>query len=244
MAYKIKIEAFEGPFDLLFHLIDKNKVDLYDIPINQITEQYLSYLNKMKQLDLDITSEFLIMAATLIEIKSKMLLPQEKSNLIEEDEEDPREELVRKMVEYKKYKEIAKQFKIREEKNNKVFYKKKEEILIEETNSEDQFQQVEINDLLKAFQKIINSPKSNSSNTSINFRSMKRDTITIEEKMKDILYLLNDNSQISFSKCFSNHSDKIDLITTFLAVLELIKSKKIIVCQNSLFCDIKILSNN
>ena len=107
MSYKIKLEVFEGPLDLLLYLIKKNEIDIYDIPIATITEQYLEYLELMRMLDLNIAGEFLVIAATLIHIKSKMLLPPDEKELLPEEEEDPREELVRRLVEYKKFKEVA-----------------------------------------------------------------------------------------------------------------------------------------
>lgn len=124
MEYKIVLESFEGPMDLLLHLIEKAKIDIYDIPINEITEQYLAYLSKMEELDLEVTSDFLIMASTLLEIKSKLLLPQpkkEKSEDDTEDEGDPRLELVKKLVEYKKYKEVTVTFRQLENIQNKVY---------------------------------------------------------------------------------------------------------------------------
>ena len=107
MSYKVKLDVFEGPLDLLLYLIKKNEIDIYDIPIASITEQYLEYIDLMRMLDLNIAGEFLVMAATLIHIKSKMLLPPDEKELLPEEEEDPREELVRRLVEYKKFKEVA-----------------------------------------------------------------------------------------------------------------------------------------
>ena len=120
-ACTIKIQNFEGPFDLLFHLIEKNQVSIYDIPINEITDQYMDYLFAMKEMDLEIASEFLVMAATLLHIKSRMLLPDRKEK--QEEDIDPREELILKLVEYKKYKEFSAALKIRESEWEKVYYK-------------------------------------------------------------------------------------------------------------------------
>ncbi|MEG1741768.1 MAG: segregation/condensation protein A, partial [Acetivibrio sp.] len=122
MSISVKLEAFEGPLDLLLHLIDKNKVNIYDIPIAMITEQYLEYIAAMKTKDMDIMSEFLVMAATLLNIKSRMLLPKDETQ--EEEEEDPRKELVERLLEYKMYKYISYELKDRQEDASKVLFKK------------------------------------------------------------------------------------------------------------------------
>ncbi|MCD3283552.1 segregation/condensation protein A, partial [Clostridium botulinum C/D] len=128
MSLNIKIENFEGPFDLLLHLIKKNEMDIYNIRIYEITTQYLKYLNSMKELDLEVTSEFIVIAATLLEIKSKMLLPKQETEENEDDDEDPRKELINKLLEYKKFKQIANFLKQREE-NMGFMYSKKPEII-------------------------------------------------------------------------------------------------------------------
>ena len=157
-AIDVKLNVFEGPLDLLLHLIEKNKVNIYDIPIVTITEQYLEYVNNMEEEDLDVMSEFLVMAATLIKIKSKMLLPKDEED--PEDEEDPREELVRRLLEYKMYKCMANELKDRQLDAGKVWYKKKDipdEVLAyeEPVNLEELVGDIRLSDLNRIFQSIM-----------------------------------------------------------------------------------------
>lgn len=242
MAYTIKIEAFEGPFDLLFHLIDKNEIDIYDIPINDITEQYLHYIYEMEKLDLDITSEFLVMAATLIEIKSKMLLPKDVlvDEGIEIEDVDPRDELVRKLLEYKKYKAVTEELKKREGLYNRIYFKAKEEIIIENDPQDKVFDNIEINDLINAFNKLLKANIKNNQDSHYNIREIEREPVSIENKLKDLLNLLKYKKIITFQSIFTSVSDKLDIVVTFLALLELMKLKKIKVLQEKCFDGIMI----
>lgn len=157
MAYNIKLEAFEGPFDLLFHLIEKNEIDLYDIPINEVTDQYIHYIKTMEELDLDVTSEFLVMAATLLEIKSKLLLPVEvvENEQLEFEEVDPRNELVRKLLEYKKYKLAAEVFKEKESLLSKLYFKPREELIFDTEEKDFTVDELELPDLMKALERVL-----------------------------------------------------------------------------------------
>lgn len=240
MSYNIKIETFEGPFDLLLHLVEKNKVDIYDIPIVKITDQYIDYINQLKEIDLEVTSEFLVMAATLIEIKSRMLLPINKIKDVPIDEEDdPRSSLVKRMLEYKKYKEISQQLKLREDYSNRIFSKKKEEIIF---NDNDTLDDIELDELVKAFNKLIFRQKNNLKNQSQkNIRKIHRETVTIEERIKYILNIIEVNNTIDFDTLFTIETSRIELITTFLAVLELMKLKKIMIKQDLCFSQIVIM---
>lgn len=244
MSYKIKIETFEGPFDLLLHLVDKNQVDIYDIPINEITDQYIAHIRLLDEIDLELTSEFLLMAATLIEIKSRMLLPINKSDLstLSAEELDPRSELVRRMLEYKKYKEVSYQFKLREEYAKRMYSKKREEIIFED-NSNNELNDIDLDELIIAFNKLILRHKTSTKNNTLskNFRNIQRETVTIEEKIDDILRLLEENNSICFNNIFSLDTTKIELITTFLALLELMKQKKIMIKQDISFSQILIM---
>lgn len=183
MNYKIKLDIFEGPLDLLLYLVKKDHLNICDIPIVKITEQYLEYIELMKLLDLNIAGEFLVMAATLINIKSKMLLPQEK---IEEEEElDPRAELVRKLLEYQKFKELATELRSREGERQEVFVRPKDKEL-EEQDTEVYFE-ASVFDLLSAFSKVLKEiPKDI-------FYQVVKDEFTVEEKIHQILHLLLDN---------------------------------------------------
>lgn len=244
MAYNVKVEAFEGPFDLLFHLIEKNEIDIYDIPINQVTQQYIEYIQQMEEIDLEVTSEFLVMAATLIEIKSKMLLPVQvvEDQQLEFEDIDPRSELVRKLLEYKKFKMVAEEFKEMEEYSKKLFFKLKEEIIFESSDDKG-LENVDMDDLLNALNNILTS-KNKRHRKRNHIRQMQRETFTIENKIEYILNELKEKSRLSFNKLFASMKDKREIITTFLALLELIKMKKVMVSQNICFSDIIIELRN
>lgn len=236
VKYTIHIENFEGPFDLLFHLIEKNKIDIYDIPIAIITGQYLEYLDSMKEFDLEIASDFLVMAATLIHIKSKMLLPKQKE--AEEESEDPREDLVARLFEYKMYKEFAIDLKEREGLCNKSYYKLPDIIQIEETKT--QLIGLSGNDLYNAFRRIVernvNAEKHNENAFS---KIIHREKISVHTKIRSIVRLLKNNDKIEFSNLFESGT-KNDMISTFLAILELIKLKRVVIEQSQNFGDIII----
>ncbi|MCD5414272.1 MAG: segregation/condensation protein A [Clostridiales bacterium] len=239
MDYRIKIESFEGPFDLLFQLIEKNKIDIYDIPIHEIAKQYIEHVLAMDELNLDTTSEFLVLAATLLEIKSKMLLPVEleEGEQLELEDADPRNELVRKLLEYKKYKIIAEMFKEREKEFFKIFYKLKDEIVSDE--NEECFNNTTIQDIFVSFQKIIEK-----NNISIDFRTnihqLKKEHFTVDEKIEVILDLLQTSKTLKLNQFFLLSNSIGEIITIFLAILELIKLERITVYQNSCFNEITL----
>lgn len=233
MSYKVKLEVFEGPLDLLLYLIKKNEIDIYDIPIAAITEQYLEYLELMRMLDLNIAGEFLVIAATLIHIKSKMLLPPDEKELIPEEEEDPREELVRRLVEYKKFKEVAGVLQDLEGQRKKMFTRD----IPFETESGEVFFEASLFDLITAFTKALKDvPKDI-------FQEIIKDEFTVEQKVHDLLHRLVITPVISLFELFKNSKNKIEVIATFLAVLELIRLKEIIVVQKQNFSDIEIIRN-
>lgn len=242
MIYTVKLETFEGPFDLLFHLIDKNEIDIYDIPIHDVTEQYLNYIYELERLDLDITSEFLVLAATLIEIKSKMLLPEDISIelTLQDDEVDPRDELVKKLLEYKKYKIITEDFKKREVLYNKLYFKVKEEIIFENKQENDEFSNLEIDDLINAFEKLLLEHDKKSKKTFFDISEIPRDPITIEDKIDFLLNVLITQKKVSFIDMFTTDNDRLDIITTFLALLELTRLNKIKILQEKCFGGITI----
>lgn len=231
MSIKFKLEHFEGPLDLLLHLIEKAEVDIYDIPISEIAQQYLGYLEFMQEMDLEVASEFLVMAATLVEIKSKMLLPKQKKEDNSSQEIDPREELVQKLIEYKRYKEFTLLLKGKFEIYEKVFYKSPEPI-------EDYISDftlitgVSVDLLAKTLNSIL---QKNSTSSNKKVREIHRDVFTIEDKIKEISKLLVTKSVFYFEELFSESSDKVEVIVTFLAILELVKRKSITVLQNMSF---------
>ncbi|KEI07078.1 segregation/condensation protein A [Clostridium botulinum] len=239
MSLNIKIENFEGPFDLLLHLIKKNEMDIYNIRIYEITTQYLNYLNSMKELDLEVTSEFIVIAATLLEIKSKMLLPKQETEENEEDEEDPRKELINKLLEYKKFKQIANFLKEREE-NMGFMYSKKPEIIedIPKDDNNDILKGLTILKLFNIYNDLINTYKNKMNTENVIQREIPLDKFKIEDKMIKISESLSSGETIKFSKLIGTCETKIEAIVTFLALLELIKLRLVAVAQEGNFREI------
>lgn len=239
MSYNVKLETFEGPFDLLFHLIEKEEVDIYDIPIAKITAQYLAYIEEMQQVDLDVASEFLLMAATLIEIKSKMLLPNTKDEqlALDIDDIDPRQDLITRLIEYKKYKNIALELKKREEVYRKIFYKPQEQLDEFIKYESNEVQDMNITDLINAVNNIFRKRK-NIHATKFFVNEIKREEISIEMKMKEIRDYLMLNPTVRFDELFQDALNKREIIATFIALLELMKLNFLVVQQNNIFGDI------
>lgn len=237
MTYKIKLEIFEGPLDLLLYLVKKDHLNIYDIPIAKVTEQYLQYLNLMQLLDLNIAGEFLVMTATLMQIKSKMLLPAEPTEGAEEEQEDPRQELVKRLLEYEKFKEIAEELKQKETNQREVFKRPKSEIDKELLDDKEVYFEASIFDLITAFSAALKDiPKEV-------FYEVIKDEFTIEEKIHDILHLLLVMPFVQLSELFKKAKNKMEIIVIFLAILELIRMKEIIARQKGLFKEIEISRN-
>lgn len=239
MNYEVILESFEGPLDLLYNLIEKEKVDIYDIPIHKITDQYIDHINSMKELDLEITSEFLIMATTLIEIKSRMLLPKIKKEQDDLEEEDPRDELVRRLLEYKKYKQVSLELKDRESIYKKIYYKAREEI--EYYDDELDLEGIDLDSLMNVYQRILENCVDLDGD--VDFEEIKRDDITIEESIENIIKILRNNQKMKFENLFDKNTTISIIVTTFLAILELIKQKHIIIEQDHNFSDIFVRRN-
>ena len=237
MSYKVKLEVFEGPLDLLLYLIKKEEIDIYDIPIARITEQYLGYLGLMQLLDLRLAGEFLVMASTLMQIKSKMLLPLEEREPEEEEELDPRAELVRRLLEYKKFKEAATCLEDLETQRLKTFRRRVMSATAfgaKEAEEENYFE-ASLFDLISAFSKILKTiPKKE-------FLEIISDEFTVEKKVHDLLHLLVVKPVIYFSKLFERAKNKTEIIVTFLALLELIRLKEVIIRQRRSFGEIEII---
>ncbi|MFA4983786.1 MAG: segregation/condensation protein A [Candidatus Omnitrophota bacterium] len=237
MSYKVRLEIFEGPLDLLLYLVKKDHLNIYDIPIAQISDQYLKYLELMQLLDLNIAGEFLVMAATLMQIKSKMLLPAEEAP-VSEEEEDPRAELVRRLLEYEKYKEVAESLRQREASQQEVFKRPRSELnKIEPSADKDVYFEASIFDLINAFTKALDEvPKEL-------FYQVIKDEFTIEGKVHEILHLMMVESHKRVAELFAKCKNKIEIIVTFLATLELIRLKEIVIIQKGLFGEIEIMRN-
>lgn len=236
-ACTIKIQNFEGPLDLLYHLLEKNQFDIYDIPINDITDQYMNYLFKMQELDLEVASEFLVMAATLLHIKSRLLLPNPKQN--KEDEVDPREELVLKLVEYKRYKKFTEILKLKEKEWERVFYKDPEEIDIK---FEDEPIELSYDELKRVYVELIErNEKKMNKNTGKMTQILQIEKVSLRSKIKEVIRTLLNRSYFRFSELFSHKTkSKLEIVTGFLAVLELTKIKKVTVLQPKQFSEIMV----
>jgi len=231
--YAIKIDNFEGPLDLLCHLIDKNKMDIYDIKINEIADQYIEYLNQMEEMNLDIASEFLIMASTLIYLKSKSLLPKQD----EVEEELTEEELIQRIIEYKKYKEIIKKLRVNYEENSKSFFKMPEQIELPKKQIEKDYDKDLISNLYKT---LWNKNKEKINKNAENIQKIAiTESYTVTSKVKEMFKALIKNNKFVFNKLFSiEEHNKQEVVTAFSGLLEMSKRDKVNTKQEDLFEDI------
>ena len=231
MTYKVQLPVFEGPLDLLLYLIKKDELNIYDIPISKITEQYLEYLDVMKMLDLDIAGEFILMAATLMHIKSKLLLPAEEKEEDVAEEVDPRDELVKKLIEYKKFKAAAAGLKEMQIKQRDSFTRLPGG-KAQDFGQQDEGFEASLFDLITAFTKVLKDiPKST-------FHQVLKDDFTVRDKIHDILHMLVDKQSISFTELFRKARARGEIVAIFLALLELVKIKEVAVKQTGPFSEI------
>lgn len=233
MNIEFKINEFEGPLDLLLHLIKENKMDIMNIEIEKITDQYMSYLDSQEKMNLEIASEYLILASELIEIKSKLLLPSTKCGEDSEEVDDPRSELVSRLIEYQNYKEITKLLQAKEELRREIYTKSPENVknyvdeLYEVTSN------VTLDDLVEAFKKYLERKIDNKPlNTKITVKE-----ITVSSRRYEIKKILRIKGRVSFSELFPVVSREY-VIATFLAILEMAKSKELVIMQDDTFDDI------
>lgn len=241
MSVKYKLEIFEGPLDLLLHLIDKSEIDIHDIPIAQITEQYMEYVQTMQELELEVASEFLVMAATLLSIKSKMLLPKPPKIELEgfdgEEELDPREELVMKLIEYRKYKSMAEQLREMEVARSLIYSREPQDLspFLPET-TDNPLKGVHLADLMLAFQRTLKRMSSRN-----RVARIRRDEISVKDRIVEIVRLLEASREpVLFTSLFVGDRGREEMVVTFLAILELMKMKQIRCRQTGLFDDIVI----
>lgn len=236
--YAIKLDNFEGPLDLLCHLIDKNKMNIYDIKISEITDQYLEYINKAEEMNLEVTSEFLIMASTLVYIKSKGLLPKQE----EQEEELTEEELIARIIEYKKYKEITK--KLRENYNefSGRFFKLAEEIKLPKQKLEKEYTNIIIPDI---YAELIDRNKNRLNQNAENIKKIAiTDTYTVASKVKEMFKELVKKPRFIFNKLYSlSKCNKVEVVTAFSGLLELTRRDKVRATQEELFGDIIVEKN-
>ncbi|GAB3052573.1 segregation/condensation protein A [Virgibacillus ainsalahensis] len=232
-AYQVKLDTFEGPLDLLLHLINQYEIDIYDIPMSQITDQYMEYIHTMQDLELNIASEYLVMASTLVAIKSQMLLPkQEIIDDTEEYMEDPREELMQRLIEYRKYKDAAETLKEREADANHIYTR--EPVIFDDFVSAKQpivQGELSIYDMLGALGKMLERKKWNEPLDT----KIKRAEIPIEDRMKDIMKFVEKSKEgVSFDQLFT-YKSRSNIVITFMALLELMKSNKVLCKQQQHF---------
>ena len=244
MAIPLKLQVFEGPMDLLMHLIEKNKIDIYDIPIVTVTDQYLDYMRQMEHDDMNVTSEFLVMAATLLDIKSRMLLPKEE-NEDGEEEEDPREELVRRLLEYKMYKYMSEELR---EKNRHAGYSYfRQQDLPEEVRSyvpplnyEELIGDRTAQSLRAVFAEVLKRKKSRVDPIRSGFGKIQKEEISVADKELYIRAYLQRHPHADFREMLELEDSKEEIIVTFLVILELMKNQKIRITQEEAFGKILI----
>lgn len=233
--YAIKVDNFEGPLDLLCHLIDKNKMNIYDINLSEITDQYINYLKEQEKLNLEIASEFIIMASTLLYLKSKNLLPKQE----EEEEEITEEELIRRIIEYKKFKEISKVLKEQYKNNSNRYFKLQEEIKLPKQKIEKNYESMLIPEMYK---KVVerNEEKVNQNAKNIEKIAI-TDNYTVASKVKEMFKALIKNKKFTFNKMFSlKKHNKQEVVTAFSGLLELSRRSKVLTKQEELFGDIEV----
>ena len=235
MAYKVTLDIFEGPLDLLLHLIKQNEIDIHNIPIARITDQYLAYLELMEVLDLDVAGEFIVMAATLMHIKSKMLLPPEVVPVEEQEDEDPREALVRQLLEYQRFKEAAQNLGELATKQQAFFRRPGDGAVTAAVAGEEPYFEASLFDLLSAFSKVLKEiPKET-------FYQIIKESFTVEEKVQFVRELIRQQHRVTFHDLFGPGRSKLEMIATFLAVLELIRQRAIQARQDGLFGEILLV---
>ena len=227
--YKVNLEVFSGPLALLLHLIKMEEVDIYDIPIARITNQYLRYIDLMKNLDLEVAGEFILMAATLIRIKTRLLLPQDESN---SDEPDPREELILALVEYKKYKEAGEIFRERARLEERNYIPPSP---VEETENRADLEPItSLYDLIVAFREVLATKPAQ------DVHEVNAQRVTIEERMKVVIEFLRKRESATFPELFADRPRKIVAVTTFVAILELTRAQRIRLCQAVPFSEVRV----
>jgi segregation and condensation protein A len=233
LSYSVKLDVFEGPLDLLLFLIKRDKIDIYDIPISHITRQYLEYIMMMKELNLEVAGDFIVMAATLMRIKVKMLLPKTQ----DEVEEDPREELVYALIEYRKFKEAAEVLKAKET-EQAGWFPRTDFSFLEKMPEDEILVEASLYDLVSAFKRMLDSsPKET-------FHTVNYPKVTIEERIEFVWNYLIRKDGVIFTELFSDTPIKLVMVVTFMAILELIRLQKIYIRQTKHFSDIWVFKSD
>ncbi len=232
-SYSVKLDVFEGPLGLLLFLIKRDKIDIYDIPIAYITKQYLEYIELMRELNLELAGEFIVMAATLMRIKVRMLLPKTQD---EEEEEDPREELVSALLEYRKFKEAA-QILREKETEQSAWFPRKDFSFLERLPEDEILVEASLHDLIFAFKRILDTQPQEA------FHTVGYPRVTVEERIDYVLARLADRDGTVFTELFLDTPIKLVMVVTFMAILELIRLQKIYIRQTRHFSDIWVFRN-
>lgn len=246
MGIPVKLQVFEGPLDLLLHLIDKNKIDIYDIPIVEITNQYMEYIRAMEKEDLNIMSEFLLMAATLLDIKCRMLLPKEVNE--EGEEEDPRQELVEQLLEYKMYKYMSYELRDRQVEGEQAMYRSPavpgEVLAYEEPVDLDQLLDgITLARLNKVFREVMRRQTDKIDPVRSKFGKIEKEEVTLPDKIMYVTEYARKHGRFGFRVLLERQYSRIQVVVTFLAVLQLMKEGAILIEQEQPFEEIMILSN-
>ena len=242
----VKLDSFSGPLDLLYHLIEKNEIDIYDIPIAALTDQYIEFISREENRNMDGMSEFVLMAATLIEIKSRMLLPKPAEN---EDEADPREELVQKLLEYKRFKGITETLAMKGEEASRTLFRERDPIIDElmkavEPDVEESLNGLTMDDLYRAFRDVMIRREKKADRVRSGFSSVKRDSFTVDEKITALKGALRRSGSVKFYDMFGEDSSREEILVTFLALLELIRRHNVSVSQEDAFGEIMIFAGD
>ncbi len=245
MGIPVKLQVFEGPLDLLLHLIDKNKIDIYDIPIVEITNQYMEYIREMEKEDLNIMSEFLVMAATLLDIKCRMLLPKELNE--EGEEEDPRQELVAQLLEYKMYKYMSYELKDRQIEGERSLFKAPtipEEVLsyVQPVDLDELLGDLTLARLNNIFKDVMKRQADKIDPVRSKFGKLEKEEVTLPEKLLYVTEYAREHRSFLFKELLEKQSSKVQTVVTFLAVLQLMKEGIISILQEQPFDDILITS--
>ena len=232
--YKVKLEVFEGPFDLLYHLIQKNEIDICDVSLAQITEEYLEYIRAMQVLDLNLAGEFLVLAVALVELKVKTLMPKPVSALLEEDDSyDFQQDLVARLLEYKKFKDVSEKLRDKELDEQRIYRRLMDEV-VEYAKTPDLNDTMPVEELWKAFVEILNKVEVKREDKN-GVLEIGPEEFNVEEKMEYIQEMLGKKKRIYFKQLFCRQVHKLEIIVTFLALLELVRLSSIKVLQDAVF---------
>lgn len=248
MSYEVKIDAFEGPIPLLLHLIKQEEVEIYDISIAEITAQYLDYIEAMQELNLEIASEFLVMAADLIEIKINTLLPDDSSEESEEEKVDPRQQLINRLLEYKKYKDLADRLRNQEKRYRKSYTRNLESVLTEidaEETEVNPLENISLEEFVTTFEELVSEmleeeQEQKEKETDDKLSHLNREEITIQERMDQLDQQLQQKREIDFAELFAGDYTRLEVVVTFMALLELMKQHKVGIRQEQVFGEIEI----